>query len=206
MTPTSRPEASVNLMTNEGASLVQAQWRYSVTKIVEAAFTGPGADGQPTGRPVKTHDYSPHAGGADFDDSQWEQISPASLEERRSTGRLCFNWYRTRITIPEKVGEFSTLGSTVVFETSVDDYAEIWVDGELTVPLGNRAARSSPAGTRPTGSSSGATLNPGRKSRLQCLAQTARSPTRPPTLFGCGWRSSISTGVSAVRYRSHPVK
>ena len=80
MTPTSRPEASVNLMTNEGASLVQAQWRYSDTKIVEAAFTGPGADGQPTGRPVKTYDYSPHAGGADFDDSQWEQISPTSLK------------------------------------------------------------------------------------------------------------------------------
>ena len=70
MTPTSRPEASVNLMTSEGASLVQAQWRYSDTKIVEAAFTGPGADGQPTGRPVRTYDYSPHAGGADFDDSQ----------------------------------------------------------------------------------------------------------------------------------------
>jgi len=108
--PASRPEASVSLM-NEGASLVQAQWRYSDTKIVEAAFTGPGADGQPTGRPVKTYDYSPHAGGVDFDDSRWEQISPTSLEERRSTGRLCFNWYRTRITIPEKVCEFSTLES-----------------------------------------------------------------------------------------------
>src|SRR3954451_2612574 len=82
-TPTSSPEASVNLMTNEGASLVKAQWRYSDTKIVETAFTGPGADGQPTGRPVKTYDYSPHAGGADFDDSQWEQISPTSLDERR---------------------------------------------------------------------------------------------------------------------------
>ena len=79
MTPTSRPEASVNLMTNEGASLVQAQWRYSDTKIVEAAFIGPGADGQPTGRPVKTYDYSPHAGGADFDDS-----SRASADARSS--------------------------------------------------------------------------------------------------------------------------
>jgi len=91
-----------------------------------------------TGRPVKTYDYSPHADGADFDDSQWEQISPTSLDQRRSTGRLCFNWYRTRITIPEKVGEFSTLGSTVVFETSADDYAEIWVDGELTRAVGQQ--------------------------------------------------------------------
>ena len=125
-------------MTEDGARSVHAQWRYSDTKIVEADFIGPGPDGQPTGKPVKTYDYTPHAGGADFDDSRWEQISPASLDQRRSTGRLCFNWYRTRITIPERVGDFDTAGSTVVFETSLDDYAEIWVDGELTRALGQR--------------------------------------------------------------------
>ena len=36
------------------------------------------------------------------------------------------------------MGEFSTLGSTVVFETSADDYAEIWVDGELTRAVGQQ--------------------------------------------------------------------
>ena len=30
--PDSQPEASVNLMTTEGAGLVHAQWRYSDTK------------------------------------------------------------------------------------------------------------------------------------------------------------------------------
>src|SRR5207249_2590478 len=29
-------------------------------------------------------------------------------------------------------------GSTVVFETVVDDYAEVWVDGELPIALGDR--------------------------------------------------------------------
>src|ERR1044072_4521508 len=82
MTPTSRPDASVNVPSAEGPRLVQPQWRSSDTKSVEAAFAGPGADGQPTGRPVKTYDYSPHAGGADFDDSQWEQISPTSLDRK----------------------------------------------------------------------------------------------------------------------------
>ena len=134
--PDSQPAARVNLMTSAGADMVHAQWRYSDTKIVEVDFTGPGADGQPTGKPVKTYDYLPHAGGAAFDDSGWEQISPESLDQRRSTGRLCFNWYRTSITLPEKIGDFSTLGSTVVFETSVDDYAEVWVDGELTRAFG----------------------------------------------------------------------
>src|SRR6266851_9826938 len=40
------------------------------------------------------------------------------------------------LTIPERIGGFNPTGSTVVFETSIDDYAEIWVDGELTRPLG----------------------------------------------------------------------
>jgi gluconolactonase len=35
------------------------------------------------------------------------------------------------VTIPERVGTFETRGVTVVFETSLDDYAEVWVDGEL---------------------------------------------------------------------------
>src|SRR5438067_4511594 len=80
--PDTRPEASVNLMTTDGAAVVQAQWRYADTKIVQVDFTGPGADGQPTGNPVKTYDYTPHAGGLDFDDSPWEQISPVSLDQR----------------------------------------------------------------------------------------------------------------------------
>ena len=54
--PDTRPEASVNLMTTDGAAVVQAKWRYSDTRIVEVDFKGPGADGQPTGRPVKTYD------------------------------------------------------------------------------------------------------------------------------------------------------
>src|SRR6266481_2901855 len=72
--PDSRPVASLNLMTAEGARAVRAEWRYSDTKIVEVDFRSPGADGQPTGGPVKTYDYAPHAGGFDFDDSHWEVV------------------------------------------------------------------------------------------------------------------------------------
>jgi gluconolactonase len=87
---------------------------------------------------VKTYDYTPHAGGADFDDSGWEVIDANTLNKRRSTGRICFNWYRIRITVPERVGSFDPTGSTAVFETALDDYAEIWVDGELPRALGQR--------------------------------------------------------------------
>lgn len=84
----------------------------------------------------KTYDYTPHAGAADFDDSKWEVISANSLDQRRGNGRLGFSWYRIKLTIPDRVGDFDPTGSTVVFETSLDDYAEIWVDGELSRSLG----------------------------------------------------------------------
>jgi gluconolactonase len=85
---------------------------------------------------VKTYDYAPHAGSADFEDSAWESIGATTLEQRRGHGRLGFNWYRIALTIPDKVGSFDPAGATAVFETSIDDYAEIWVDGELTRALG----------------------------------------------------------------------
>src|SRR5207249_705413 len=134
--PAGQPVATINLATDEGVALVKGQWRYSDTKIIETDFKAPGPDKQPTGEPIKTYDYTPHAGGADFDDSQWEAISASSLEKRRSTGRLCFNWYRIKLTIPDRVGDFDPTGTTAVFETSLDDYAEIWVDGELSRALG----------------------------------------------------------------------
>lgn len=129
--PTSPPEAVIDLATHEGVRLVKGQWRYSDTKIIEVDFKAPGPDGQPTGRTIRTYDYTPHAGGADFDDSKWEVLDPTTLNQRRSTGRICFNWYRITVTIPERVDSVDPTSSTVVFETSVDDYAEVWVDGEL---------------------------------------------------------------------------
>jgi gluconolactonase len=76
------------------------------------------------------------AGAAGFDDSGWEVLDPATLESRRGAGRLAFNWYRTRVTVPERVGGIAPTGSTLVFEIVVDDYAEVWVDGRLHYPLG----------------------------------------------------------------------
>ena len=134
--PAGKPDAMIDLGSAEGVKTIKGEWRYSDTKIVEADFRGPGPDKQPTGTPVKTYDYTPHAGGADFDDSKWEVISPTTLDQRRGNGRLGFNWYRIKLTIPDHIGDFDPTGSTAVFETSLDDYAEIWVDGELSRALG----------------------------------------------------------------------
>lgn len=135
--PTGRANAVIDLGTTDGLKLANGAWRYSDTKIVEVPFRGPGVDLKASGPPNLTYDFTPHAEGKDFDDSKWKTIEPTSLSKRRSTGKLCFSWYRLRITIPDRIGEFDPTGSTVVFETVVDDYAEVWVDGRLPRALGH---------------------------------------------------------------------
>jgi len=125
------PEARIDLGTKDGAGLVKGQWRYSDTKIIEIDFKAVGPDGQPSATPNKTYDITPQAGRAEFDDSKWEAIDATTLDKRHTNGKLAFNWYRIKITVPERIGNFDPAGSTVVFTTSLDDYAEIWVDGEL---------------------------------------------------------------------------
>lgn len=134
--PGVRPDAIVDLKTEDGVALVKGQWRYSNVKVIDVAHHSPGADLAPSGPPNRTQDIDVRAGAADFDDSAWEQIKPEQLEERRSTGRLCFNWYRTSVTIPDMIGSFDPTGATVVFEIAIDDYTEVWVDGKLPLVLG----------------------------------------------------------------------
>ena len=125
-----KPAASVDLGTAEGVKLVAGEWRYTDTKIIEVDFKAPDKT------PGKTYDYAPHAGAADFDDSKWEVLDPATLKKPRSTGKLCFNWYRINVTVPERIGEFATRGADVAFEVTIDDYAEVWVDGKLPRVVG----------------------------------------------------------------------
>ena len=134
--PFGRPDAVVDLASREGVQVVNGQWRYHDVKIVDADSRAVGPDLKPSGAPSKTYDYTPHAGAADFDDSQWEAIDATTLDQRRSTAKVCFNWYRINVTIPEKIASFETAGSTVAFEIVIDDYAEVWVDGKLPRVLG----------------------------------------------------------------------
>jgi gluconolactonase len=135
-----RPSAVVDLQSDEGAALVGATWRYADARIEEIDFVEVGSDADPLGpgeRPNRTFDVRPHAGDADYDDSSWRVLAPADTQLRLSTGRVCFNWYRLTVTIPERVGDLDPTGCTVVFEVVVDDYAEVWVDGRLPAALGD---------------------------------------------------------------------
>src|SRR5713101_6759677 len=188
--PDGKAEATIDLATDEGARLVKGQWRYSDTKIVEVDFRGPGADSQPTGSTVKTYDYTPHAGGADFDDSKWETISPTTLDQRRGMGRLGFNWYRIKLTVPERIGDFDPTGTTAVFETSLDDYAEIWVDGELSRALGQTGGSVIAGWNAENHLVVGRNVRPGQQIQLAIFGINARFRIRRQILFTCATRSS----------------
>src|SRR4051794_23995403 len=117
-----RPEAIVDLQTFEGAQLVGAEWRYSDASVEEIDFVTVGSDLAPTGAPNRTYDVLPHAEPVDFDDGRWRSLDPPDLQLRLSTGRICFNWYRTTVTLPERIGDTAVAGTTVVFEIVIDDY------------------------------------------------------------------------------------
>jgi gluconolactonase len=180
--PTGAPDAVIDLATPEGVAIVKGEWRYSDTKIIEVEFKAPRADGQPTGKSIKTYDYIPKAGGADFDDSRWEVIDPTTLNKRRSTGRICFNWYRIKLTIPDKIESFDPTGSTVVFETALDDYAEIWVDGELPRALGQNGGSVIAGWNAANRLVVGRNVKPGQ--RIQLAVFGINGPiSNPPTNF-----------------------
>jgi gluconolactonase len=122
------PTKSINLSSREGVAAVKGQWTYHNVKIVEVEGKGP------DGKPNRTYNIEPggdQASQPDYDDSKWEVIAPETLKERRSTGQVCFCWYRIKITIPPEAA-----GKAVFFRTTVDDYGEVWVDGKLPRRVG----------------------------------------------------------------------
>ena len=135
--PPSIPATYVSdLMTAQGSQAFGAQWKTMEAKIVEAKPI-PGAMPQ-----YKTaYDISPRAGDAAFDDSKWPVIEAKDLSARRSGGHVAFIWYRANLTIPARVGDFDTTGAKAVLTVLVDDYAEVWVNGQMP----RRAGYPSPA-------------------------------------------------------------
>ena len=165
-TPSGRPDATVDLATAEGARLVAGTWRFHDTMISEVHFRSVGPDLKPTGPPNRTYDFEPHAGGAEFDDAAWETIEPATLTARRSTGKVCFAWYRIRFAVPQRIGELDVAGSTIVFETVVDDYAEVWVDGKLARELGQNGGSVIAGWNAPNRLVIGRDVKPGQQIQL----------------------------------------
>jgi gluconolactonase len=134
--PDDRPAAVVDLATRDGVKALNARWKYRDARLVDVPFRSPGADNKPSGPVNRTQEIEPAAGRPGYDDFSWDTIEPETLSKRRGNGKVSFAWYRINLTIPERIGGFSTTNSTVVFEIEVDDYAEVWVDGELPRVVG----------------------------------------------------------------------
>src|SRR6266545_2557742 len=98
-----RPDAIVDLQTDEGVALVGGEWRYSGCEVREIDFVELGSVADPLGPgeiPNRTYDVEPHAQAVDYDDSGWDVLAPAETMKRLANGRVCFNWYRIEVTIP----------------------------------------------------------------------------------------------------------
>lgn len=129
-----KPQAIADLRSQEGAQLVNAKWYVQNAKIVEAAFKAPGPGMSdalllyPTGAALKTHQLYPQIHAHDFEKG-FREIKPSELESRQGTGLFSFVWYKVDLTIPATIGKLDTKGTTAVFEIVMDDYSEIWVNG-----------------------------------------------------------------------------
>ena len=65
---------------------------------------------------------------ADYDDSGWEVCT--NVRASRSVG-FTFAWYRTAVELPERANGVEVAGARVWFETNIDNYGEIWIDGQI---------------------------------------------------------------------------
>jgi hypothetical protein len=126
MPPSLVPVYVVDLMTPEGSAVFGAQWRTLEAKIVEGPAIADAMPGYKT-----SYDIQPHAGVLGFDDSSWPMIGAKGLADKRGGGKVSFLWYRANLTIPAKIGDFDTAGATTVLTIYVDDYAEVWVNGQV---------------------------------------------------------------------------
>ncbi|OAI45203.1 hypothetical protein AYO44_13015 [Planctomycetaceae bacterium SCGC AG-212-F19] len=111
---------TIDLLTGKGVEEVKGEWRYI------DAFTGTGD---------KKNEIEPKAHNV-FDDSKWMVLKPEECKTSRGAGNYCFGWYRIKVTIPGTVGGKDFKGGPVWFGTTVDDYGEIFVDGEIDLAPG----------------------------------------------------------------------
>ena len=109
------PRAILNLQDAADLRAVQGQWRFAPGFI----------PGQPNEGLVSQAEGSP-ARLPDYDDAGWEVCH--DLTRGRSRG-FTFAWYRVQITLPETVHGQSMQGARLLFETCIDDYGEIWING-----------------------------------------------------------------------------
>lgn len=116
------PRIALDLNSDDDRRKVKAQWRVGRGLV----------PGQPNeGLTAQLPAAAPRL--ADYDDSSWEVC--ANVRKSISRG-FTFAWYRITVELPEQVNGVVLRDYRVFFETNIDNYGEIWVDGKLERPAG----------------------------------------------------------------------
>ena len=111
------PRVALDLNKAEDRQKVKGEWR-----------VGPGlVPGEPN-EGLAARLPGSHARLSDHDDSAW-QVCP-DIRESLSTG-FTFAWYRIAVELPQSLDGVEVAGSRVWFETNVDNYGEVWIDGGI---------------------------------------------------------------------------
>ena len=97
-----------------------------------------------------------------YDDSSWDTCD--DIQATVSSG-FTFGWYRIAVTVPERVHGVEVGGARLYFETCIDDYGEVWVDGQCDRERGTVAGFNIPQRV-PISSD----VQPGARYVIACLA------------------------------------
>ena len=110
------PRVFLDLNNSQDLQKINGQWRVAQGLI----------PGQPNEGLTAQHPGSP-ARLPDYDDSGWELCT--NIRKSRSAG-FTFAWYRLTFELPVRINGIVVAGTRVFFETNIDNYGEIWVDGK----------------------------------------------------------------------------
>ena len=111
------PRIELDLNKGDDQKKIKGQWR-----------VGPGlVPGEPN-EGLKAQLVNTPARLPDYDDSRWEVCT--NIRQSLSVG-FTFAWYRITLEIPAQVDGVALADSRVFFETNVDNYDEIWIDGKI---------------------------------------------------------------------------
>ncbi len=139
-----KTDAIIDLKTNAGQSIVNAQWQSLSAEIMPAKFRAAGSSDQdklflyPTGKEINSYNIYPKYGTPEFINAKWENVAATDLETRRGNGLQSHVWYKLKVTIPEKIGNVSAEGTRIIFEIVADDYSEVFINGKLNKSFGAR--------------------------------------------------------------------
>jgi len=110
------PRVFLDLNNVEDLRKVKGQWR--VAQGLIPGQPNEGLTAQLLGSPARLPDY---------DDTGWELCT--NMRKSRSVG-FTFAWYRLTLELPEQINGIAIAGTRIFFETNIDNYGEIWVDGK----------------------------------------------------------------------------